>query len=38
MSENLFDFVSYMEQKPPRLYPSAPLENNDLKHRLDKKI
>ena len=27
-----------MEQKCDRLYPSAPLENTDLEHRLEKKI
>ena len=27
-----------MEQKTDRLYPSAPLENNDLEQRLEKKI
>ena len=27
-----------MEQKTDRLYPSAPLENNDLEQRLRKKI
>ena len=27
-----------MEQKAERLYPSAPLENNDLEQRLEQKI
>ena len=27
-----------MERKTPRLYPSAPLENNDLEQRLEKKL
>ena len=27
-----------MEQKCDRLYPSAPLENIDLEHRLEEKI
>ena len=27
-----------MEQKADRLYPSAPLENNDLEQRLEKKL
>ena len=27
-----------MEQKTDRLYPSAPVENNDLKQRLEKKL
>ena len=27
-----------MEQKCDRLYPSAPLENNDLEQRLEKRI
>ena len=27
-----------MEQKPSRLYPSAPLKNNDLEQKLEKKL
>ena len=27
-----------MEQKTPRLYPSAPSENNNLEQRLEKKL
>ena len=27
-----------MERKTDRLYPSAPLENNDLEQRLEKKL
>ena len=27
-----------MEQRIDRLYPSAPSENNDLEHQLDKKL
>ena len=27
-----------MDQKTPRLYPSATLENNDLEQRLEKKL
>ena len=29
-------YTIYMEQKTNRLYPSAPLENNDLEQRLEK--